>query len=170
MKKQKEKYLLWWELYGKPSLWLGVVVFFMVLAFGVGRLSASVGRDEVRGGDTAVVFITATPSPTPTLIPSTHLSGAGELITVRANWRLKAIGVSYFDGNQLIERVYCDPLPHDQTCTFPRPPLLLAHTSSFTLMARDENAWHYFSADPTQSFHNIEWGIEGSLYRYFVSH
>jgi hypothetical protein len=130
--------------------------------------------------------VTATPSPTlvpspPTIVEENlrdnPIYGIGHIMQVRANWRITAVGVAYLNNEgEWVERVYCDPLPADYLCEFPRPPLNEATMGSFSIMVRetDENAavaagqWHYLKANASKDITHIEWGIEGNVYRYFA--
>jgi hypothetical protein len=138
---------------------------------------------------TAVVqFITATPSPAPSPTPfypliveenlrDNPIYGIGHEMQVRANWRITAVGVAYLaDSGEWVERVYCDPMPADYLCKFPRPPLNGATMESFNIMVRETNEsaavaagqWHYLKANASKDVILVEWGIEGNVYRYWT--
>jgi hypothetical protein len=157
-------------------VWRALLLLFVV--FGCGGMFVLTAQAAVAGrvAPTAVAqFITATPSPvpsataTPTPTGDVFIEGIGQPVEVRLNWRLSALGVAYHHNGQWVERLYCDPIPADYLCRFPRPPLTKGTAASFNLMVREGEIWHHVIADPTQTYLTVEWGVEGNLYRFFVS-
>ena len=170
--KMKQYWLLWWELHGRAVVGvLGLTLLLVMLgtAFVAGRLSAEATDTAVRepplaitATPTAVIPITA-----PTAV-STYVNGVGELVGSEFNWRIGAVGTSYFNGTEMVREVHCDPLPSTQECIFPRPPVPAQYASSFSLAVRDDGGWQYLAADVRQDSFTVEWGIYQGVFRYLV--
>jgi len=119
------------------------------------------------------------PTPRPQTTPSTQptpptiveerldlipLYGAGQLITVRVPSHLvKAVAVSYLHRGEMIQQSVCDPTPHDGTCQFPRPVVLLSETRSFSLIVKDEGGgWHFLPFHPARDFLTVGAGLDST--------
>ena len=176
------------------TLW-GVLLLLLV-GFMFGGVFALTAQAAVHGllspaatiPPTAVVqSVTATPSPVwsvtatpfrPTIVEEDlskiFIYGIGQEVQVSANWRINALGIAYFHNGEWVERVYCNPMPADYRCRFPRPPLSVAEASSFNLVVREGEAgvdggtWHYLKANASKDYHIVEWGVEGSVYKFWA--
>lgn len=174
MKKEKSysrAYLVAFVLFFLGSLCGAILVL---------SLSLAVARSFDNEKTEVPLFITATPSPTPqqiivvTPIPveiptiSPYVDGMGSIIDVSVNWRLsRGVGISYFDGTNLVETIFCSPTPQNSICKVVRPPVLKIYSDSFAIVAWDDEGKYTISADITKPYIYINYGWENGVKTFF---